>query len=157
MPNWIVTGGWGGQLVIPGMGYGAAARRYVCLVRFETGELEIDVETEDGKVYLTYSDGDNDLSIELPFTAEQLSGDAWAIIKVNRVGSNLIVTVDKTELAAIPITKKTYGGVVHFAENRECRLFDPRVRQSAVSKEGSDYYYDDIYENQGNALLPTRG
>jgi len=158
MSNFIVTGGLGGPLIVTG-GYGAAAAVPLgsSLIRFETGDLNIDIDHEGDKAYLTYQDGTNDLKVELPFTEAQRDGTAWAIVKLVREGSYLKITVDKTEMDPIPIVVKPYGGIVHFGDLKDAKLFDARIRNAVVSKEASDYYYDDIYENEGNALLPNRG
>lgn len=158
MSNFIVSGGLGGPLIVTD-GWGAAAPvpTGTALLRFETGDLLLDVRHEGDIAYLIYQDGTNDLKVELPFTEAQRDGNAWAILKLNRVGNDLIITVDKTEMDPIPIVVKPYGGTVHIGEDKAASIFDPRVRNAVISKKASDYYYDDIVENSGNALLPGRG
>jgi hypothetical protein len=99
----------------------------------------------------------NDIRQELPFTAEQAAGTDWSIIKIVRSGSTLTITLDKNDPITITgLQHRNYGGLVTMLELHDARLFDPRVKAAAISKEGSDYYYDDVYDNAGKSLLPNR-
>jgi len=126
------------------------------LIRFEGGDLLINIVHEGDIAYLIFNDGINDLRVELPFTEEQGDGNAWAIIKLRRIDDNLYITVDKTDLAPIPLVHINYGGVVHIGEYSTAKMFDIRVLDRDIPKAASDYYYDDIYQNQGRSLLPLR-
>lgn len=128
------------------------------LMRFEDGDLIVDIEwgTTDTPI-LTFKDGVNDIRQELPFNADQISGLDWAIIKLVRSGTNLIITCDKTAVATITgLTAISYGGNVHIGENTMVGLFDVRIIPSVVTKDASDYYIDDINENGGDAMMPRR-
>lgn len=142
----------------------AAAEFYVftpspggeALIRFEGGALLINIAHEEDGSYLIFQDGINDLRVELPFTEEQDDGSAWAIVKLRRIDDNLCITVDKTDLAPVPLVHVNYGGVVHVGEFSMAKMFDIRVLDKDIPKSASDYYYDDIYQNQGRSLLPLR-
>lgn len=157
MSNFIVTGGLGGPLLITaGWGTGAPYPVGAALVRFTTGSLRINLEWEGEDGYLIFQDGDNDLKILLPFTAEQKAGDAYGIIKLRRSGSNLIVSLDKVELPPIPIIHKTYGGIMTISEDRVSKIFDPRVKAAAISHAATENYVDRVTQDAGNQYLPNR-
>jgi len=143
----MVTGGWGGEVPAGGG----------CIIKSSVGGLKIFVRRQGSSVILLFWDGHNSVVANLPVTAEQLAGNDWMIIKVNRSGNNLIVTLDKNEPVTVALgSLVTYSGNFIFMDGAEGYLFDPRVIPRSVSKVASDYYYDDIYENQGKALLPNR-
>lgn len=127
------------------------------LFRFESGGLIIDISWSTTDVpILTFKDGVNDISAVLPFTANEIAGIDWAIIKVCRSGSSLIISVDKTDLVAVPLIVVPYGGNVHIGEFSNAKLYDIRMLQNLVSRKAMDYYIDDVTQNSGNAMMPTR-
>jgi len=129
------------------------------LIRFTTGSLRINLEWEGEDGYLIFQDGTNDLKVLLPFTEEQKHGNAWGIIKLRREGispCNLIISLDKTELPAIEISHKTYGGVMTISEERSSMIFDPRVKAAAISHAATENYVDRITQDAGNQYLPNR-
>lgn len=158
MSNFIVTGGLGGVLLAT-EGYGSesgAPPAGEAVLRFSTGDLLVNILYEGGKAYLEFKDGTNDVKEELPFTADQLSGNAWALIKIKRVGSNLEIYHDGSLVQTVAITHKNYGGTCTIMESNNNNLHDPRVLGKNISNEATDYYIRDLAENAGKSLLPDR-
>lgn len=157
MSNFIVTGGLAGPLVVTqGWGSFAPVPTGSAIIKFDVGDLLINIEIVGDEAFLVFQDGINDIRQQLPFSAEQAAGIGWAIIKIKRVGSNLIIQCDKTELSPIPIVHRNYGGQVTIMDGRDGHLFDLRVINKNVTKEATDYYIDDLTENNGDAFMPRR-
>lgn len=157
MSNFIVTGGLGGPLVITdGWGALAPVPTGASLIKFETGDLLINIEWEGDTPYLVFNDGINEIRQELPLTADEIAGDDWAIIKLVRDGDDLIIVCDKTTVATLSIVHRNYGGIVSIGEDSDANLFDIRIIPQIISKESSDYYIDDLSENGGDAMMPRR-
>jgi len=159
LSNQIVTKGWSGPLLTT-QGWGSGAiiiPSGKSIVAMATGSLLIDVEASGGEFFLQFEDGTNTIFQQLQFTAAQKSGTDFAVIKVTRSGTNLIITQDEVAIATIPITVKTYGGTTKVMELNAETLFDLRVVKNTVSKEASDYYCRDIQENKGDSNLPSAG
>jgi hypothetical protein len=128
----------------------------VALIRFSTGDLLVNIEKREDGAYLIFKDGVNDIEQLLPFTDEQLDGLEWAIIKLTRSDGNLVITCDKAVVATIPIEYRVYGGMAYVGESAVADLFDIRVLGRAISLPATEYYIDDLIENDGNEMLPKR-
>ncbi len=158
MSNFVVTGGAGGVLLVTS-GYGSESGAPPAgegVLKFSTGDLIVNILYEGGLAYLEFKDGTNDVKELLPFTANQLSGNDWAIIKVKRVGVNLLVYHDHVLVATVAITHKNYGGTCTIMEENNNNLFDPRVIPKNLTDESGPYYQNDLDENDGKSLLPKR-
>ena len=159
MSNFIVAKGLGGPLMVTD-GWGAGVPTAGgCIIKSSIGNLKIFVRRSipGQTVTLTFWDGVNSVMASLPATAAQVAGTDWMIIKVARSGTSLIVTLDKNEPVTVALgSLVTYAGNFTFMDGAVGFMFDPRVIPKAISKTASDYYFDDIYENQGKALLPNR-
>lgn len=158
MSNQIVTKGWSGPLLVThGWGSGLAISTGKSIITMATGNLLIDVEASGPDFFLQFEDGTNTIFQQLPFTAAQKAGTAFAIISIIRDGTNLLIYQDKVLVATIAITVKTYGGVTKVMELNPEAFFDMRVVQNKVSKEAIEYYTRDVDENKGDSNLPSAG
>lgn len=117
------------------------------LFSFGTGGLILRVN---GSGQIVFNDG-NDTHVYNP----NFSAGAWSHIAVTRSGDtvsiyyngSLFVTVDNPYFGV-------YGGTVSIGTNEVFDGFDWRVYGSALNAGTIGYYYEDVLNNNGNALLP---
>jgi hypothetical protein len=161
MGNFIVAKGLGGPLMAT-QGWGASGipnDKGWCVLKSSVGGLRVFVKKDIGNtsVRVTVWDGLNQVVATIPATADQLSGTDWMIIKVSRSGTNMIFTLDKSEPVTVSIgSLVSYSGNITLMDEAEGSVFDPRIIPKAITKAASDYYYDDVYDNEGKSLLPNR-
>jgi hypothetical protein len=156
----LVTRGLGGLLeVTRGLGGPSSFLIGRSLIHIAGNGLLIDVyKAGDGLAYLKYADHNNAFITELPMTPDQLSGLDWAIIKVVRQGSSVVVTMDKDIVGTFPLSSVlTYSGKMTIAYHRTAGVFDVRSLSRVISKEASDYYVESLDEENGRAVLPLFG
>jgi len=146
---------------MPPGGTGPDSAAGVSTIYMHGGTLKIDVYKSGGLAYVRWNDGSNDHTVQLPMTADQLAGNSWATIAVQRqsVGTSEVLNVylDKTLVTSITLgTHKTYGGKVNIMRGKEDSIFDVRVVPRAVSDSSISYYQDSVVQETGNALLPKK-
>lgn len=159
MSNFLVARGLGANL-LPTRGLGAhGAGGGRSLIFIKGNKFKVDVfKKDDGLAYISVSDRLHGFEAQLPMTAAQLMGMSWAIIKVVRSGSSIVVTMDREVVATFSLSSiLSYTGKFIVGRMKVDSVFDVRALPRVISKEASDYYRDDIDENTGNAALPIFG
>lgn len=115
------------------------------------GPLTVSVVESMGVYSLRWNDGVNDVSVPLNWTG----GGAWTLIKVSRNGDNLVVSENgylRDTYSLISVVD--VSGALALMDGQDGDVYDIRVYGDVVSDSAFRYYYDDIVENEGNALLP---
>ncbi len=116
------------------------------IMSFSTGGGVLSVDT--GPV-VRFNDGANTHSFALTWDPSD-----WILITVVRDGNMLSFYANKTLLGTIVLTNyATYGGTLT-CNSGSGDFFDLRVLNAAIEAAALRYYYDDIVNNSGNALLP---
>ena len=157
MSNLIVSKGLGGgQLLAEGWG-GAGVPVGSPVISISGGGLTIRIAKSGSVVVLTYNDGSNTVIRSLPATAAQVASTDWMLIRLTRSGSNLIIALDKNTPVTIPLaTIVEFSGNMTLMDGVEGDLFDVRVKKKAISSDAFSYYFDDVYENAGESLIPKK-
>jgi len=124
------------------------------LIETEIGGLSIDVVTDGNEVHLLFVDDSNDLDIELELTAAQIAGTDWFILKVVRDGTSLKVVIDTEEVADETVASVSYFGDATLMDGKKAYIFDPRFLAKAISKAASDYYVDNVENDDGDGVMP---
>jgi hypothetical protein len=100
----------------------------------------------------------NDQIIVLPMSAAQVSGLSWSNIKLVRTGAYLYVYLD-----GVLVNTARLNGIVElggkFTVGRGVadKVHDIRVVNEAVSSTATDYYLDNLSQNNGNSTMPVFG
>ena len=82
-------------------------------------------------------------------------GDSWIFIKISRHGKDLTISKNGTLLNTFRLSGiGTYGGLLTGMRDGVGSLFDFRIHNKAIDDNAFAYYYGDVVENEGKALLP---
>ena len=130
-------------------------------IQFAVNELMLPVQICD------FSTGNLEISIEENFVLRyngmfdmyeqdlRTKGDSWMFIKVCRDGKEMTISKNGSILNTFSLTGMgTYGGTLTGMGNGIGKLFDFRIYNKVISDSAFTYYYCDVTENKGKALLP---
>lgn len=82
-------------------------------------------------------------------------GSGWVTIAVKRSGGFIYISEDGGASDITPIgDNEDLSGTLNICNGQDCDLFDFRYYQKQVSDAALDYYYKDLTEYDGKALLP---
>jgi hypothetical protein len=142
----MVTDGWWGTELLAGGN----------IITLATGALAIAVYVDiTGDPYLSYTDASGTVKVELPLSANQMAGISWALFKVVRAGTSLMIYLDGVliETATLGSVVPVGGKAVIADENTSC-LHDIRVCPTVVSSAATNYYQQNLIEDIGNSFMP---
>lgn len=114
------------------------------------GSMIIRIEVSGGSYTISFNDGNE--------TYEQLldwNGEGWCSIKITRNEEDLIFSENGSLLNREMLESiETISGDVDFQSSNAKRLYDARIYDDAISENANNYYYSDVNDKQGVALLP---
>ena len=158
MSNFIPIKGIGsGLLVTRGYGGNDAGVIGAGILSLSSGRMRIDIVKNMSGVFLTFKDsGGNNINVPIPMTSDQIAGLKYAIFKIVRQSSNLLVYMDGSLLSIISLhSVVTYGTTAYVMSRRAGSVFDVRMIPSVVNEEAHNYYLQSISDYSGDSVLPN--
>jgi len=129
----------------------AVFRADLPLILWQCGNLMIYLADGGGKFQLAISDGVNPaITQDL-----ELSGLDWTLLSVVRDGMNLYIYENKTLKGVYGLNSiENYGALLEYGQMCPCSHADATVLPRKVSAEALEYYYDDVIDSEGEAVMP---
>ena len=115
----------------------------------EIGDFKIEIQVTGTTFELDIQKGSLGVSQTLNW-----NGEGWVILKVSRSGDNIIVSEDGEILNTLSFGYDDIAGTMNIMVNQTGDLFDFRLYQKNISNDGFAYYYRNLNNDSGNALLP---
>lgn len=83
------------------------------------------------------------------------NGKGWVTLMVKRTGDDIVFGEDGQIKGTFPINIGTINQSIDIMNGEEGKVFTAWGFDCAISDKAWEYYYNDIIENQGNAILPA--
>ena len=116
---------------------------------FRIGDATISINLVGDSYMLEFDDGVNTYDAELNW-----DGSGWALLKIVREGEQIIFSENGAQLdRELLVSVETVSGNITFPVNNSKEVYDVRVYSDNVSDAAFEYYYRDVTESQGVALL----
>ena len=117
---------------------------------FRIGSMIVRIEVSGSTYTISFNDGSNTYEQELEW-----NGSGWVYLKIMRDNDDLIWSENGALLSREMLSSiELITGNVEFVTRTSKRLFDMRIYDFTIIEDANNYYYRDVTEKQGLALLP---